>query len=233
MVADGMLLEAKGLLEMGLRPSTSPPTSAIGYRQAMEYLQVRRWQNYNADEFACMKTTLNPKHLNPKHPSLSGRGPQGTPRMRVRVRSKSAESASAGVVRANLHSRAALEDNFAAFLTAFQQASRQYTTRQMTWFRGDGDYLWIDMAAHGDDPAKVAALIQEELAKPAPSPADVTAGINRRIVSTFMSRKSAHSFTCNPYYYTNHRWNCGHDISHPSPVTYWGVNDRMNHKSYN
>jgi tRNA dimethylallyltransferase len=46
MVAEGLLVEAKGLLDMGLTPSSSPASSAIGYRQAMEYLQVEYQMKY-------------------------------------------------------------------------------------------------------------------------------------------------------------------------------------------
>lgn len=47
----------------------------------------------------------------------------------------------------------ALEKGFCQFITSFQQASRQYTTRQLTWFRGDKDYHWIEIADHGSKDA--------------------------------------------------------------------------------
>ncbi|GBG72819.1 hypothetical protein CBR_g12386 [Chara braunii] len=42
MVMDGLLKEASWLLDLGVMPDSSPPSRAIGYRQAMEYLQQCR-----------------------------------------------------------------------------------------------------------------------------------------------------------------------------------------------
>lgn len=42
MVADGLLQEASILLDKGVSPNSNPPSRAIGYRQAMEYLQECR-----------------------------------------------------------------------------------------------------------------------------------------------------------------------------------------------
>lgn len=35
-----MLLEAQAMLDAGLQPGSVPASTAIGYRQAMEYIQV-------------------------------------------------------------------------------------------------------------------------------------------------------------------------------------------------
>jgi hypothetical protein len=40
-IRDGMLVEAEAMLDAGLQPGSTPATTAIGYRQAMEYIQVR------------------------------------------------------------------------------------------------------------------------------------------------------------------------------------------------
>ncbi|KAG2242426.1 hypothetical protein Bca52824_095733 [Brassica carinata] len=43
--AEGVLSEARWLLDLGLLPNTSSDTRAIGYRQAMEYLSnvIDKW----------------------------------------------------------------------------------------------------------------------------------------------------------------------------------------------
>ncbi|KAK3134638.1 hypothetical protein QOZ80_6AG0551620 [Eleusine coracana subsp. coracana] len=87
MLADtgGLLSEASWLLNIGLRPSINSATSAIGYRQAMEYLLHCR-QN----------------------------GGESTPQ------------------------------EFKEFLTKFQATSRNFAKRQITWFRNEKIYLWVD-----------------------------------------------------------------------------------------
>ncbi|KAJ4847165.1 tRNA dimethylallyltransferase 9 [Turnera subulata] len=82
---DGILSEAKLLLDMGLLPNTSSATRAIGYRQAMEYL--------------------------------------------LRCREQGGRSSPA---------------EFYAFLSDFQRASRNFAKRQMTWFRNEHIYHWLD-----------------------------------------------------------------------------------------
>ncbi|KAK3263545.1 hypothetical protein CYMTET_27658, partial [Cymbomonas tetramitiformis] len=105
MVQQGMLREAQWLLDLGLHPGTSPSTSAIGYRQAMEYLQE------------C--GPMQGDHI--------------------------------------------LEEGFDTFLTEFQKATRQYTTRQLTWFRGDTDYKWLDASSCG--PKDLALAVEEHFGK--------------------------------------------------------------------
>ncbi|XP_050219023.1 tRNA dimethylallyltransferase 9 isoform X2 [Mercurialis annua] len=81
---DGILSEAKWLLDMGLLPKSNSPTRAIGYRQAMEYiLQFRQQGGSSTGEFY-------------------------------------------------------------AFLSEFQKASRNFAKRQMTWFRNEHIYHWVD-----------------------------------------------------------------------------------------
>ncbi|XP_043807493.1 tRNA dimethylallyltransferase 9 isoform X1 [Manihot esculenta] len=82
---DGILAEAKWLLDIGLLPNSNSPTRAIGYRQAMEYLLKCRQQG--------------------------GRSSAG---------------------------------DFYAFLSEFQKASRNFAKRQMTWFRNEHIYHWLD-----------------------------------------------------------------------------------------
>ncbi|KAL8209728.1 hypothetical protein R6Q57_006460 [Mikania cordata] len=82
---NGLLSEAKWLLDMGLQPNSNSATRAIGYRQAMEYL-------------------LN----------CENQGGRSSSR------------------------------DFYAFLFEFQKASRNFAKRQLTWFRNEPIYHWID-----------------------------------------------------------------------------------------
>ncbi|KAJ7521304.1 hypothetical protein O6H91_19G046900 [Diphasiastrum complanatum] len=82
---NGLLAEASWLLDLGMHPSSSSPSRAIGYRQAMEYLAQCR---------------------------------------------KSGGTSS--------------EEEFFSFLSSFQQASRNYAKRQLTWFRSEPRFRWID-----------------------------------------------------------------------------------------
>ncbi|KAI3708325.1 hypothetical protein L2E82_37492 [Cichorium intybus] len=82
---NGILSEAKWLLDLGLEPNSNSATRAIGYRQAMEYL------------LKCEE--------------------QG--------------------------GRSSTRD-FYAFLSEFQKASRNFAKRQLTWFRNEPIYHWID-----------------------------------------------------------------------------------------
>ncbi|XP_024159621.1 tRNA dimethylallyltransferase 9 isoform X4 [Rosa chinensis] len=82
---DGILSEARWLLDAGLIPNSNSATRAIGYRQAMEYLLLCREQ-----------------------------GGSSSPR------------------------------EFYNFLTEFQKASRNFAKRQLTWFRNEQIYHWLD-----------------------------------------------------------------------------------------
>jgi tRNA dimethylallyltransferase len=87
MLADtgGLLSEASWLLDIGLQPRINSATSAIGYKQAMEYLLHCR-QN----------------------------GGESTPQ------------------------------EFLDFLAKFQRTSRNFAKRQLTWFRNEKIYHWVD-----------------------------------------------------------------------------------------
>ncbi|KAK4439133.1 tRNA dimethylallyltransferase 9 [Sesamum alatum] len=82
---DGLLSEAKWLLDLGLLPNSNSATRAIGYRQAMDFLLMAREQGgwSSAKEFF-------------------------------------------------------------SFLSEFQKASRNFAKRQLTWFRNEPIYQWID-----------------------------------------------------------------------------------------
>lgn len=82
---DGILSEARWLLDMGLQPNSNSATRAIGYRQAMEYLLKCEEQGGRSSEH-----------------------------------------------------------DFYAFLSEFQKASRNFAKRQLTWFRNEPIYHWID-----------------------------------------------------------------------------------------
>ncbi|EPS66580.1 hypothetical protein M569_08195, partial [Genlisea aurea] len=86
MILDGGILsEAKWLLDLGLFPSSSSATRAIGYRQAMEFLLMSR----EVEDWCSPRQVLG-------------------------------------------------------FLSRFQTASRNFAKRQLTWFRNDPIYHWID-----------------------------------------------------------------------------------------
>ncbi|GLU15403.1 hypothetical protein SLE2022_318980 [Rubroshorea leprosula] len=82
---DGILSEARWLLDLGLSPNSNSATRAIGYRHAMEYL--------------------------------------------VRCREQRGESSTR---------------EFHAFLSEFQKASRNFVKRQLTWFRNEEIYHWLN-----------------------------------------------------------------------------------------
>ncbi|PQP98211.1 tRNA dimethylallyltransferase 9 isoform X1 [Prunus yedoensis var. nudiflora] len=82
--SDGILSEARWLLDSGLLPNSNSATRAIGYRQAMEYLLMCRQQG--------------------------GSSPR----------------------------------EFFNFLSEFQKASRNFAKRQLTWFRNESIYHWLD-----------------------------------------------------------------------------------------
>ncbi|KAL9322178.1 hypothetical protein ACSQ67_010231 [Phaseolus vulgaris] len=82
---DGILSEAQWLLDTGLHPNSNSATKAIGYRQAMEYLQ------------SCRE-----------------------------------------------HGGQSSVAEFYKFLFEFQKASRNFAKRQLTWFRNEGIYQWLD-----------------------------------------------------------------------------------------
>ncbi|KAK6134670.1 hypothetical protein DH2020_031595 [Rehmannia glutinosa] len=82
---DGILSEAKWLLDLGLMPNSNSATRAIGYRQAMDYLLMSREQGGWSSS-----------------------------------------------------------KDFYRFLSEFQKASRNFAKRQLTWFRNEPIYQWID-----------------------------------------------------------------------------------------
>ncbi|KAL0443588.1 UNVERIFIED_CONTAM: tRNA dimethylallyltransferase 9 [Sesamum latifolium] len=82
---DGLLSEAKWLLDLGLLPNSNSATRAIGYRQAMDYLLMAREQGGWSSS-----------------------------------------------------------KEFFSFLSEFQKASRNFAKRQLTWFRNEPIYQWID-----------------------------------------------------------------------------------------
>ncbi|GMI63613.1 isopentenyltransferase 9, ARABIDOPSIS THALIANA ISOPENTENYLTRANSFERASE 9 [Hibiscus trionum] len=85
MLSDGILSEARWLLDTGLLPNSNSATRAIGYRQAMEYLLHCREQG----------------------------GVSST-------------------------------RDFYYFLSEFQKVSRNFAKRQLTWFRNEHIYHWLN-----------------------------------------------------------------------------------------
>lgn len=94
MLKAGFLNEVKQLEEMGIRRNTSA-AQAIGYRQALDYLQTAQ-------------TPVDYEH----------------------------------------------------FVKTFKQATRQYAKRQLTWFRKEPLFRWIDVDAH--DPEVVFDIIKSD-----------------------------------------------------------------------
>ncbi|EFJ29251.1 hypothetical protein SELMODRAFT_410898 [Selaginella moellendorffii] len=101
----GILAEASWLLDLRIQPGSSPPSRAIGYRQAMEYL----------NECRC-----------------------------------------AGGVSS--------EEHFLKFLSSFQQASRNYARRQLTWFRNEPLFQWIDASQPLE---KILDFLTDDYSRPA------------------------------------------------------------------
>ncbi|GAQ78117.1 isopentenyltransferase [Klebsormidium nitens] len=101
MVKGGLLEEASQLLDTGIRADTCMPSRAIGYRQALEYLEECR------------------------------KGEGGG------------------------------RERFLRFLDEIQQASRRYAKRQLTWFRSEGSFLWLDASR---STAELADRVSTELA---------------------------------------------------------------------
>ncbi|XP_028077283.1 tRNA dimethylallyltransferase 9 isoform X1 [Camellia sinensis] len=89
--SDGILSEARWLLDIGLLPNSNSATRAIGYRQAMEYLLGCKQRGGSSSE------------------------------------------------------------EFYAFLCEFQKASRNFAKRQLTWFRNERIYHWIDASKPMDE----------------------------------------------------------------------------------
>ncbi|CAO2836215.1 unnamed protein product [Amaranthus hypochondriacus] len=82
---DGILSEAKWLLDIGIPPNSNSATRAIGYRQGMEYL--------------------------------------------LKCREEGGQSSAR---------------EFLSFLSEFQKASRNFAKRQLTWFRNEPIYHWLN-----------------------------------------------------------------------------------------
>ncbi|KAL9236464.1 hypothetical protein vseg_011132 [Gypsophila vaccaria] len=89
--SDGILSEAKWLLDIGLLPNSNSATRAIGYKQGMEYL--------------------------------------------LRCRERGGESSA---------------NELFSFLSEFQKASRNFAKRQLTWFRNEPIYNWLDASTPMD-----------------------------------------------------------------------------------
>ncbi|KAL1821523.1 hypothetical protein DCAR_0417943 [Daucus carota subsp. sativus] len=89
--SDGILSEAKRLLDLGLQPNSNSATRAIGYRNAMEYLLHCKEQGGSSTR------------------------------------------------------------DFYAFLSGFQKASRNFAKRQLTWFRNEPIYNWINASRPLED----------------------------------------------------------------------------------
>ncbi|XP_022717206.1 tRNA dimethylallyltransferase 9 isoform X2 [Durio zibethinus] len=92
MLSDGILSEARWLLDKGLLPNSNSATRAIGYRQAMEYL--------------------------------------------LRCREQGGMSSTR---------------DFYYFLSEFQKASRNFAKRQLTWFRNEQIYHWLNASRPLDE----------------------------------------------------------------------------------
>lgn len=202
---DGMLLEAEAMLDAGLQPGSTPATTAIGYRQAMEYIQVRlgglafvtvealvrgprisQQQHqptltidasllslYSPQRGESLKRTSRRSFLLGQlvrlgcsegscrlAPSLVRR-----PLSSVHLDVKTAHGGVGGRCDSSTRSqdcgssRELLEARFMAFLVNFQAVTRKYTTRQLTWFRKEPGFHYVDVAPAMDDPRATATQI--------------------------------------------------------------------------
>ncbi|KAK9833352.1 hypothetical protein WJX84_005140 [Apatococcus fuscideae] len=104
MLHNGILQEAKWLLDEGVAQDSNCASRAIGYRQAMQFLE------------ACL---ADPAHL--------------------------------------------CKDNLVDLVDSMQQSSRQLCHRQLTWFRDDAMYQWLDATRSTVD---LVLHVQQELQKP-------------------------------------------------------------------
>jgi len=114
MICDGLLVEVIRLYGDGGLRPASMAARAIGYRQALQFL---------ADHQDAL------------------------------LRDDWVEEFDSGVFRVAVHERrerdrlpanAAMHDALLQFVGRMQAATRQYSTRQLTWFKGDKRWLWFD-----------------------------------------------------------------------------------------
>lgn len=140
MVAGGLLSEAAALLGAGLAPNGGCVGRAIGYRQAMAFLQRSRAEL----EAAGQQKGQRQQHGSPEAGVSAAVGSSVEQQQQVQKagnewgrqskRHKGACGASSGpkVVPSSLS-----EAGIAALAKEVAAASRQLCTRQMTWFRDD------------------------------------------------------------------------------------------------
>eukprot|EP00887_Chlorella_sp_A99_P000641 scaffold5.g641.t1 len=185
MVAGGLLREAGMLLAAGLEPNGGCAARAIGYRQAMHFLQrCREELDVEAAEVAREQAAVaqqqgqqqqegeqqREQHHEQRRQEQGSRQEQrsaeeddspgpgagndgGAERKRRRGGGGGSGDGSGGGPPA----RALSEEGVIALVKDVATASRQYCTRQMTWFRDDAQFKWVD-ATRGDE-AVVADIL--------------------------------------------------------------------------
>ncbi|CAI7853485.1 unnamed protein product [Closterium sp. NIES-53] len=118
MVQGGLLEESVALLRAGLQPDSSSPTRAIGYRQAMAFL-------------------LHCQRLMGQVRTSEERGQQEQQVEVQRAQEEAVQEAQQSAL------QSALQEALVAFILEFQQASRRYAKRQITWFRSQPLFQWL------------------------------------------------------------------------------------------
>ncbi|CAL5405924.1 unnamed protein product [Camellia sinensis] len=118
--SDGILSEARWLLDIGLLPNSNSATRAIGYRQkrSVEFVKMG-----NLVHEAPVKARSTVDKIYAAMEYLLGCKQRG----------------------------GSSSEEFYAFLCEFQKASRNFAKRQLTWFRNERIYHWIDASKPMDE----------------------------------------------------------------------------------
>ena len=145
MVCNGLLLEVLRLYSDGALRPSSMAARAIGYRHALQFLAQHQVALLRDDWV---------EEFDSSSPATSSRPPS----------EKCRRPANSLMHNALLH-----------FVSLMQAATRQYSTRQLTWFKGDKRWLWFDVLPKDGcvDVDACADRLSEALrcAPPAASPA--------------------------------------------------------------
>ncbi|PWA94996.1 isopentenyltransferase 9 [Artemisia annua] len=127
----GILSEARWLLDMGLLPNSNSATRAIGYRQNTPN-PIISWDVLIVAPLiiiACSIKAITELVI---------------PRIETKINRFSYEQAMEYLLNCEAQGGRSSTRDFYAFLSEFQKASRNFAKRQLTWFRNEPIYNWID-----------------------------------------------------------------------------------------
>ncbi|GAX75196.1 hypothetical protein CEUSTIGMA_g2640.t1 [Chlamydomonas eustigma] len=148
MVFTGLLDESAQLLSQGFAPGSNVPTRAIGYRQAMLMLQQQVTESSNQ---ALLYKNNNDGQQAPSACSVA----------------QDVETKPSNISRLPVAPRLDGE-KMKGLVNAIAAATHRLVRSQMTWFRDDKVYKWVDMSSSGGNSVDdVVNMICEELATPA------------------------------------------------------------------